>query len=363
MYRNLAILAGAFIVGVAVATLYYVFETALHESINVLWYEWFNTGTVRGLVFPLAITLSFIYFGLADLSGSKSFSSEVGLGHMPKPSLQNLVLVLLVGYFSLLAGAVLGPEAILVPASMIVGALAGRLYSNHTASEALIAAAIIALFAAFFKSVIVGFISVLLVTQQTKSRINLKLILIAIIASASSYLTLRLLSGRAYVQFPKISYAVNGKTLLFCLTLVFAGYILIRLMKLCLSLLLKVFETFKLHAWWARAVMGSLVITLLYLLGGNLVEFTGNLSIIPLFNQAKTLGYVGILWIVFIKTLLISWSKAAGYIGGMIFPTIFLASALVALVVLMYPGFNLLYGLLAVLVGAFTANRKTRVLV
>ena len=81
-----------------------------------------------------------------------------------------------------------------------------------------------------------------------------------------------------------------------------------------------------------------------------------------MFNQAASLGFVGLFWVLFVKLAAISWSKTMGYRGGMIFPTIFVASVLVALSEIVFHDVNLIYGLLAVLVGAFTADKKVKIL-
>jgi H+/Cl- antiporter ClcA len=94
-----------------------------------------------------------------------------------------------------------------------------------------------------------------------------------------------------------------------------------------------------------------------------LVEFTGNKSIMPMLQQASSLGLSGLVWIVVVKVAAISWSKAVGYRGGMIFPIIFIAAVLVAIVQLYVPGFNFIYGLIAAIIGALVANRRTHVLV
>jgi hypothetical protein len=81
-----------------------------------------------------------------------------------------------------------------------------------------------------------------------------------------------------------------------------------------------------------------------------------------MFEQAPSLGLLGLLWIIAIKILAICWSKAIGYRGGMIFPTIFVAAVMVAIVQLYAHDFNFIYGLVAVIAGALVANRRTHVL-
>lgn len=353
------------LVGIGTALTYHIFENAVHESIQLVWYDWFNTDSRRLLVIPLTVMISLMFFGLQHFIDRESEDKEEhGLGEMPPPSVKSYLKILLIGYFSLVAGASLGPEAVLVPACMMLGAYAGaKLFKQQELTKLLAAAGIMALFTAFFHSFIVGILSLALVTKQSKTKLNPLLLIVAIIASASSYFTLKLISGSAYAELPAYSWKLNGTTLLFCALLVLAGYVVVVGMSTAHEQFLKIRKMLNEKTWWQHALVASVVIAGLYLAGGNLVEFTGNKSIVPMFGQAASLGLMGLVWILIVKIALISWSKASGYRGGMIFPTIFLASVLVAILQLYNHDFNLIYGLIAVLIGAFVANGKSRILV
>jgi H+/Cl- antiporter ClcA len=118
----------------------------------------------------------------------------------------------------------------------------------------------------------------------------------------------------------------------------------------------------KKQPWWKHALIASSVLSLLYLFGGPLTEFTGNEAIVPLHERAELLGAWSILWIVIVKICAIGWSKSLGYRGGMIFPTVFVAAGIASLLQLNAPGLNFIYALLAVMAGAFIANRKLCIL-
>lgn len=354
------------LVGIFVALTYYLFENLVHHAIDIVWYDWFNTDENRLLVVPLAGVFGLTFFGLQHFLDPKSEGKdEAGLGDMPKPTLANFSKVLLIGFFSLLAGAALGPEAILVPASMIAGGLVAKRFTvGQKANTKLLAAAgIMALFTAFFNSFFVGVLSLLLAVKETKIKASSFTGLVAVLASGASFLTLKAVAGEAYVETPKYSWALSLDTVLLCGLLAVAGYLTILLM----STIHDKFETTRKVAnqtpWWQHGLIASSVLAGLYLLGGNLVEFTGNLSIVPMFEAAAGLGLAGLIWLLVVKVGLISWSKVIGYRGGMIFPTIFLAAVLVAIAQLYVPELNLIYGIISVLVGAFAANRKSHILV
>jgi H+/Cl- antiporter ClcA len=362
--KKLNILLAVILVGIGVALTYHVFENAVHKSVDVIWYDWFDTQNKRWLVIPITVVISLIFFGLQHFIDRPSEKKEEhGLGEMPTPNVKNYLKILLIGYFSLIAGASLGPEAILVPACMLLGAYVGvKMFNNKNITQLLAAAGIMALFTAFFSSFIVGVLSIALVVKQAKTKPSPLLLIVAIVASASSYLTLKIVSGKEFFELPKYSWSINIETVVLCVILAAAGYVVILGMDEAHKKFLKIRELMTEKPWWQHSIIASLVIAGLYLIGGNLVQFTGNQAIIPMFKQAASLGLIGLIWILVIKVLLISWSKAAGYRGGMIFPTVFLAAVLVAILQLYEHDLNLIYGLIAVLAGAFIANSKTGIL-
>lgn len=362
--RKAQLLLAIIFVGIGCALTYHVFENAVHTGIDLIWYDWFNTDDHRILVIPLSLSLTLIYFGSQHILDRKSENNqEYGLGNMPIPTIKNYLKVLLLGFLSLVAGASLGPEAVLVPACMILGAMVGtKISGDKRTIKLLTAAAITALFTAFFHSLLIGVLSVALVTKQAKTKLSPILILIAIAASTASYLTLLLVGGKGYFVLPEYSWRISAITILISLGLVIAGYVTIYLLHYLCIFSKKIHVIAQKRGWLVNAVMGSLILSMLYLIGGPLIEFTGNHSIVPLLNQAGSLGLAGLLGILVVKVAAMAWSKNIGYRGGMIFPTIFLAAVLIAAVQLYVSEFNMIYGLFAVLIGAFVADRKTHVL-
>lgn len=364
MKKTVLLLATA-AVGIGVALTYYLFEGAVHHSINLIWNDWLNTGERRLLVLPLCIVLTLVYFGVQHyLDPQAETKEQKGLGETPNFSASNFLKILFIGFLSLVAGASLGPEAVLVPACMVLGGYLGtKLFKkDQPAVKLLTAAGFVALFTAFFSSFFVGLISILLLTKQAKTKINISLLVIAAVASASSYYTLQLLGSEAYATLPHYSWKLNFVTILVSILLIIVGYGAIYATSFAHSLFEKVRKLFK-RQWLVRGAVAALGLSALYLAGGPLVEFTGNESIVPMAAQAAELGTLGLLWLAAIKIGAIAWSKALGYRGGMIFPTIFLASVLIAIVELHVHDYNYIYGLIFVLIGAFAANRKTGILV
>lgn len=363
--KNAKLLCAIFLISISVALTYTVFEKGVSFALDLIWHDWLHTNQIRLLIIPIIFTFTLVFFWLQHHLDRQEENQEAhGLGNMPKPTLRNFSVVLLIGFFSLIAGASLGPEAILVPACMILGAyISNSLFSSHAKDATTLAGmGIVALFAAFFNSFVVGVLAVLLVTKQTKSKLTSSLLLTATLTAAVTYITLQLIDVRAAITLPAYNWHITLSTLFWSLLLVAGGYITIRLLSALHDRFRHIYTRIVAKPWWMHAAVAAAGLSLLYIAGGPLVQFTGNHSIIPLAEQAPTLGLMGLIWIIIVKAAAIAWSKALGYRGGLIFPSIFLAASLVAIVELYIPGFNGIYGLIAVMVGAFVADSKTGIL-
>lgn len=363
--KKFYLLLGIILTGIGVAFTYHIFENAVHGAIDLVWYDWFNTDNARYWILPLCIVIGLAYFGIQHYLDPESENlEEQGLGGLPQPKLSAYAKVLFIGFFSLVAGASLGPEAVLVPACMILGGLVGGLLfaKEKQMIKLLAAAGFIALFTAFFNSIIVGVLSVLIVTKQAKTKLSAPLLAVAILAATSAFLTLKLISAEAFTQVPDYSWHINAVTVFWVVILALAGFLSIFIMNMLHKWFDRARAELNEQPWIARGLVASGGLALLYLLGGPLIEFTGNRSIIPMLQQSASLGTIGLIWILVTKLGAIGWSKALGYRGGMIFPTIFVAAVLVAMVQLNAPSFNFIYGIIAAMIGAFAANRRWPIL-
>jgi len=367
LLKLLLLLVSCVLVGVLVACVYFVFEYAVHSSISFIWTYALNTDMVRWMVLPLCMVLALLFFGLQHvLDPSNEKHEEQGLGGGTlKPTIRNLLIVLGLGFLSLVAGASLGPEAVLVPSSVIVGSYVGYwlFKKDQTFVRALAAAAIMALMAAFFNSIFVGVLAIFLVKKQAKAKITPILAVIAVIASISAVATLKVIDpSNRYFNFPALSPKVILVDLLVAVVLVAAGYAATFGLKYTHTGFEFVRSHDKLKKWWLMALVAGAGLGTLYLLGGPLVQFTGNESIAPIVEQSAGLGILGLLWILLIKLIAISWSKAMGYRGGLVFPMIFVASTMSALLLLVFKDANFGFGLVAAMVGILLAERKAKIL-
>lgn len=363
--NRLVLLSATVLTGIGVALTYYYFETAVHHSIDYVWGDLLDTAGQRLLVVPVCLALSLAYFGAQHRFDSRSETKEShGLGDTPRPTVINFGKILALGFLSLLAGASLGPEAILVPACMMLGGYVGlRLVGKAEQAPRLLGmAGLVALCAAFFNSFLVGMLGLALAGKQAKLKLTPFLVIIGAVASASTIWVLSLLSSKSFIALPVASWDFEIRSLLAIIMLLVAGYLTTYMLGWSHGIIERLRRPLVKQTWWLQAVAASVGLSTLYLLGGSLVEFTGNESIVPMLQQASELGFIGLVWLAIIKVAAISWSKAMGYRGGLIFPTVFVASVLVAIAHGFASDLNFIYGLIAVMIGVLAAERKVKIL-
>lgn len=353
------------LVGIVAAVTYFYFESAVHHGIDYVWNDLFDTETYRILVVPVCIAVTAAYFGVQHWLDPKSERQEThGLGSVPSPTVVNYLKVLAIGFLSLVAGASMGPEAILVPACIIMGSYIGSKLENGDSAGAKIygMAGFIGLFAAFFNSFFAGLLSLLIIKKELKIELNLRTIVFASVAAGATVLTLDILDSSPFVPNPSYSWKLNPATLLALVLLFAAGYLVTHALAAAHANSERITRKVLNSEWWVRGLAAGAGLSILYLLGGSLAQFTGNQAIMPMLQKSAELGFLGLLWLLIIKILAIGWSKAAGYRGGLIFPTVFAASILVAIAGLYVDNLNLLYGLIAAMAGVLYAEAKVKIL-
>lgn len=363
--RRVLLLVATALTAALVALTYHYFESATHLAIDTVWNTWFKTGSQRLVLVPVCIVLTMLYFAAQHWLDRKAEQQQSeGLGQAPEATIINYLKILGIGFLSLLAGASLGPEAILVPASLVVGSYIGtKLFPKQQSLINLLGAlGFVALFAAFFNSVVAGVLGLFLIGKQTKAKLTVPLAALSILASIITVAVLQLVEGSAYMSVPTTVDAPDLISALAIIALVAAGFAITHSLKIAHRVFAADFDFLTKGPWWNRGLLAGAGLSAFYLFGGPLVEFTGNQSIAPLLLQSSALGLFGLLWVLVIKILAIAWSKALGYRGGLVFPSIFVASAAVAIAQLYVSGLSFIVGLAAVMAGILMAEKKAKIL-
>ena len=355
MARAAKLLIDSIVIGLLVGAVYFIFEHAVAKSLDFFWDDLLDTDNDRLLIFPIILVMSGFFFYTKHrflMSGKKEIDPE------KHPTESMLGIVLVVGFFSLSAGVSLGPEAVLIPACLIVGSfVAKKLGSKDITTYAYIG--FIALFAAFFSSVIAGVLGIYLAMQKTTLK-PLEIIG-GLVASVATVIFLNIFEKDNFFNFPEHEWEITLPAVLGILALLGFGFLTVKLLAVLRSYLGKAFRRERKLVWYKQAFIASAGLAVLYLAGGTLVQFTGNESIIPLVSDSSY-TLLGLVWLFIIKVLAIAWSREAGYMGGMIFPMVFVATIVVTITQEFATSLTLIVGIVAFMVGAMHANRKDHTL-
>lgn len=347
--KQAKVLLVALLIGAGVAVVYLLFEESVRWTTERIWDEWLQTETQRVYAFFAAVVLGMVYFWLKHLSEKHHTA-------LNKRPLYNLVAILLVGLASLLAGATLGPEAILMPAALIVGQVIGKHHFPTGYRQLFGAAGIVALFVAFFDALWGGLLGFLFARAMITEKLTPIRYVGLFVAAIGTYTTLHFLTHESTFAVPHGNFLTLVGLGLYALGII-VGMGLHRILAWSVKLTDIVKEQLP-KTWYVRGFVASAGLGLLYLAGGYLVQFTGSTAIQPLFEQSAHLGLWTLVWLAVIKMVAIAWSQEMGYRGGAIFPLMFAGSAIAAAASLYTNNFSPLAMALSVLAGAIIADRK-----
>lgn len=323
--------------GIVNAIILYVFELV---GVNFTYWFWTdllptNDTRYRWFLVPIvAVVLSILLSGLIKLLGQKRVVNvdDDLMADMQDPdapsTLKALGIILAIGALSLIAGASLGPEASLVAASITTALWMVNKVKLTPAREVAVLASIGALLVAFLGSIIMMLVPLLFLIQ--KKQFKLKPALIIMLASAASYATILLLDSHSpgYGSQPSLP-SVQPHDFLVALIVGFVT----SLIALALTWFIKQFAVVtsfvdKKLPWYISGAIFGLILGILYLAGGPTVEFSGDIGSHLLAANAASLGALALASVVLVKLMATSWSKAAGYRGGLVFPSIYMGVAL-----------------------------------
>jgi H+/Cl- antiporter ClcA len=246
--------------------------------------------------------------------------------------------ILAIGIGSLLAGASLGPEAPLVAFSVGLGAWIASRAAPGPAGRLFILASAGALLVAFFGSLVAMLIPIALLYQKTK-RLPIPAILAIVVAGLAAWGMLWLIRGddHGFGQIPKATVQLRDYFAAFLLGIIAVGIgMFLRRFVVRLSAV-----TVRLNggtSWWLAAAAFGAVLGVLYLIGGETVQFSGSQGSQLLIGRADEYGAWALVGIALVKLLATSWSLASGYRGGLVFPSVFAGVAVSLCVAAIDPG-------------------------
>jgi H+/Cl- antiporter ClcA len=330
--EKIKIVLVSLLIGVLNALFYIAVEFVDTKGTNFLWNDVFNTSQNRILVIPLAIFLSIIFSAVIIFFKQKRIGkSETNLlnDEEVKPTnFKDVIVVFIIGCTGLLAGASLGPEGVLVAISSGLGIwIAGRA-GKMEAAKLLVLSSVGALLVGFFGSLFPILIPIIILYKKEK-RVILEHWTPPIIAGIGTYVTLFIIkNGDVGFGTIPVGSTYNFQDLIGAFLLgIFGAIIAILIRKL-----IKKFQfitkniDYKTH-WVVSASIFGGILGILYLIGGPSIQFSGKEGTEMLLqNNSLSIGFL--ILIVITKLIATSWSLPAGYKGGLVFPTVFMAVAL-----------------------------------
>ncbi len=325
-------------VGVVDGLVFLGFEWLIKHGNDWVFNDVFHTDAVRWRIVPLALILSVALSAVLRLVRTPRWS-EPHLDPLTEadapdaappstPALTAVAMILVVGAASLLAGASLGPEAPLVAMATALGAWAAARSSQGASSGPLTLASIGALLVAFFGSLIAIAVPLLILHQRAR-RLPISAVMAIVVAGLSTWGTLWLVQGNHH-GFGRIpSLGTKPRDYLAAALLGALAVGLGVLLRWLVRRMAVVTQRIDLSApWWMAAALFGLVLGCLYLIGGQTVQFSGSEGLGMLLRGEEHHGAWALAGLIVVKLMVTSWSLAAGYRGGLIFPAVFAGGAL-----------------------------------
>jgi H+/Cl- antiporter ClcA len=320
------------VIGAADGLVFLGFEWVVNHGSDWIWNDLVDSDDVRWRVIPLAIVLSVAFSLLLRAVGEPRWvtphldplgAAEDSDEDTPAPKLQGLAVILAIGIASLLAGASLGPEAPLVAFSAGLGAWVASRAAPGPAGRLLVLASAGALLVAFFGSLVSLLIPLAILVQRTK-RLPIAAIVSVVVAGLAAWGMLWLIRGNdhGFGSIPTATVHLRDYLAAFLLGLIAVGigvllrHVVVRLADVTVRI-------DRAGVWWLAAAAFGLVLGVLYLVGGQTVQFSGSEGSTMLIGRADEYGAWALAGLALVKLLVTGWSLAAGYRGGLVFPSVF----------------------------------------
>jgi H+/Cl- antiporter ClcA len=169
-------------------------------------------------------------------------------------------------------------------------------------------------------------ILILLKQKRLSSRSGLAVLL----AAASSYGTLLLIDHAhpGYGTTPPLPQPVAHDYFVALLAGFITAFLGAALSRFIARLASPAAQLDRLLPWYISASLFGLVVGGIYLLAGQSIEFSGNTGSALLIDHTPAYGALALAGIIIAKLLATAWSKATGYRGGLVFPSIYTGVAL-----------------------------------
>lgn len=325
MKKQIIALLSSLTLGFTIGLLYLGFTAAVDVSQDYIWFDLFDVTNNKVYIIPLAIAGGLLMAGALKLF--KQTSKKSGLSIKDLSSLKNIsptwvVTSLALGYISLVAGASLGPEAILMPLSFAIGILFAGMYSIEQ-KKVFGLLAVIAMLAAFFNSWYAGLLPLCLIAINKKIDIKqtLKLILLGLLAVFGSLAALNLLQHKSgYLVLDSFgSISISPKLLLLSFV-VSAAVTLLPLFAHKVTFKIQKMFSILPNKWLLQGLIAGAGLATMYYLLGPVAFFSGSSGISELIANNSEYTSLQLAGLAVGKILITAWCLGTIFRGGIVFP-------------------------------------------
>ena len=312
-------LAGGVLIGAANALGLLGFEWVVDNLQELIWNDWAGSDDTRWLVVPLAIAGSIALSLTVRATGQQRMMAPhtdvlAEVDKVQPGTLRMIAILLLTGVVSLVGGASLGPEGALLPASIALGAwVAGHRRVSGPVTELLVLSSIGALLVSFFGSILPAPIPLLIMRRQGKP-LNRRSVIPPLAAGVTAWIIVSVIRGSA--QGHDIVPIDSGGTLSAVLPALGMGVLAVFvgvLVRLVIRATVGWTERMdRLWHWIAAAAVFGAVIGVLYWIGGESVQFSGQTGTQELYDDRAQYGVAALLGLLLVKLVATAWSISAG---------------------------------------------------
>ena len=325
MKKQIIALLTSLTLGFTIGLLYIGFTQAVDISQDYIWFDLFDVSKNKIYIIPLAVAGGLVMAGFLKLFNQSSNKS--GLSIKDLSSLKNISPVwvlasLALGYISLVAGASLGPEAILMPASFAIGILVAGVYSIEQ-KKVFGLLAVIAMLAAFFNSWYAGLLPLSLIAIKNKKDIKqtIKLVLLGLFAVFGSLAALNLLKHKSgYVVLESFGSIIITPKLLLLAFVVSAVVTLLPLLAHKVTFKLQKMFSLLPNKWVLQGLVAGGGLAIMYYLLGPIAFFSGSNGISELITNNSEYTSLQLLGLAVGKILVTAWCLGTIFRGGIVFP-------------------------------------------
>ena len=338
MKKLLYSLVTASLIGALIASTYFIFHNLVTELQQFIWFDIAKTDENKLMTIPVAIAGALILATTLQLFRSRGHQ-EIGhaigdyAAHGNQLSVKWLLQAFAIGLVSLVAGASLGPEAILLPISYGIGYLLAKAFRLDK-PEQFGMIGVIALLAAFFNAYAAALLPLAFIAYKKTKDIKKMIIalLMGFVATFASIGALHLLHEReGYIYLDPIG-TISVTPYLFIVAIIISA------VATCIPLLLDIIvvpmqKFYKIidKNWVSSAVIAGLGIGIIYMLIGPIGFFSGQTGLGQLLKENSEYTSLQLMGLAAGKLLVTAWSIATIYRGGTIFPQLLVGMSIALL--------------------------------